>query len=193
MFFHKDPRRIQPLVDFIVDSFMHLDFNTELSFDAVKVIAPFRAFFEELGRKFMPWVDQTVERSWAEIHGEHDDVYFSFFVPSPCLLAICVPHQVRAFISEILAFSHNIKVCQALGFFTRVKLESFLQQWRPHPSIPTAEVFVRECQKLPPDFDIMNMRGTYHKARIEDLVQRLKDWRVSRTPGVRAFQSTYDR
>ncbi len=39
----------------------------------------------------------------------------------------------------------------------------------------------------------MNMRGTYHKARIEDLVQRLKDWRISRIPGVRAFQSKYDR
>lgn len=74
MFYHKDPRRLQPLVDFLLDAFTNLDFNAELSFDAVKVIALYRAFFEELGRKFMPWVDDTVERSWSEIHGEHDDV-----------------------------------------------------------------------------------------------------------------------
>lgn len=73
-FFHKDPRRVQPLVDFIVDAFKNLDFNTELSFDAVKVIALFRTFWEELGRKFDAWTDETVERSWSEIHGEHDDV-----------------------------------------------------------------------------------------------------------------------
>ncbi|KAF8971515.1 hypothetical protein BDZ97DRAFT_1913988 [Flammula alnicola] len=130
------------------------DFNTELSFDAVKIITLFRASFEELGRKFMPWTDGTVGRSWSEIHGEHDDV--------------------RAFISEILAFSQNIK-------------------WCPKPSIPTAEVFVQECQTLSVDHDIMSMRGSYHKARVEELVENFKEWRTSRIPGVRAFQSTYDK
>ncbi|KAF8168284.1 hypothetical protein B0H34DRAFT_792908 [Crassisporium funariophilum] len=154
MFYHKDPRRLQPLVDLLVDEFTNLDFNGELSFDAVKVISLFRAFFQELGRKFVAWTDQTVERTWAEIHGEHDDV--------------------RAFIGEILAFSQNIK-------------------WQPRPSIPTAEVFVRECQILPLEYDIMGMRGTYHKGRVEELVGRFKEWRTARVSGARAFQSTYDR
>jgi proteasome activator subunit 4 len=74
MFYHKDPRRVQPLMDFIVDAFTHLDFNAELSFDAVKVISLFSAVFEVLGRKFAPWTDEIVERSWVEVHGEHDDV-----------------------------------------------------------------------------------------------------------------------
>lgn len=74
MFYHRDPRRIQPLVDHIVTAFRSLDYNAEMSFDAVKIATLYRAFYEELGRKFMPWTDETVERSWAEISSEHDDV-----------------------------------------------------------------------------------------------------------------------
>ncbi|EDR15426.1 uncharacterized protein LACBIDRAFT_301740 [Laccaria bicolor S238N-H82] len=154
MFYHKDPRRIQPIVDFLMESFNSMDYNAEMSFDAVKIISLFRSFYEELGRKFSPWVDDAVRRSWAEIHSEHDDV--------------------RAFISEILAFSENIK-------------------WLPKPSLPTVEVFVRECSRLPADYDIMGIRGTYHRARVVELVDRFQLWRSERTPGVRAFQSTYDR
>lgn len=106
-FFHKDPRRVQPLVDFIVDAFKNLDFNAELSFDAVKILALFRTFWEELGRKFDAWTDETVERSWFEIHGEHEDV--GFFAGSLITDVDCFC-QVRAFIAEILAFSQNIKV-----------------------------------------------------------------------------------
>ena len=106
MFYHKDPRRMQPLMDFLVDAFTHLDFNAELSFDAVKVISLFSAVFEGLGRKFSPWTDDMVERSWAEIHGEHDDVRLKCKI----LLNMLICHlQVRAFVGEILAFSHNIK------------------------------------------------------------------------------------
>ncbi|KAF9568562.1 hypothetical protein CPC08DRAFT_679680 [Agrocybe pediades] len=154
IFYHKDPRRVQPLVDFLVKTFINLDFNAELSFDAVKIIALYRAFFEDQGRRFTAWVDQTVERSWSEIYSEHEDV--------------------RAFISEILAFSQNIK-------------------WQPKPSIPTPEVFVLECQSLPIEHDIMNMRGTYHRERIDELVEKFKEWRAERVPGVRAFQSRYDK
>lgn len=39
----------------------------------------------------------------------------------------------------------------------------------------------------------MGMRGTYHKERVLELVGRFKTWREERIPGVRAFQSTYDR
>ncbi|EFI28576.1 membrane protein [Coprinopsis cinerea okayama7 len=154
IFYRKDPRRVQPLVDYLVSSFRTMDYNPEMSFDVVKVISLWRAFYEELGRKFVPWTDETVERSWTQISNEHDDV--------------------RAFIGEILAFSQNIK-------------------WQPRPSLQTPEVFVRECQVLPADHDIMGLRGTYHKDRVAELVERFKVWRQQRVPGVRAFQSTYDR
>ena len=40
----------------------------------MKVISLYRAFFEEMGRKFVAWTDDTVQRSWSEIHSDHDDV-----------------------------------------------------------------------------------------------------------------------
>jgi proteasome activator subunit 4 len=39
----------------------------------------------------------------------------------------------------------------------------------------------------------MGIRGTYHKTRVDELVDRFKEWRTARVSGVRAFQSTYDR
>ncbi|KAF5337122.1 hypothetical protein D9611_003196 [Ephemerocybe angulata] len=154
IFYHKDPRRVQPLVDFIWNSFKGMDYNPEMSFDAVKVITLFRCLYEELGRKFFSWTDETVKRAWGEIHNEHD--------------------HVRAFIGEILAFSQNVK-------------------WQPKPSLPTPEAFVLDCATLPKDTDIMGMRGVYHKERIGKLASQFVVWRKERVPGVRAFQSTYDR
>lgn len=66
-------------------------------------------------------------------------------------------------------------------------------QWQPKPTIPTVEVFVKECRIVPAEFDIMGIRGVYHKERVLELVDRFKVWREDRVPGVRAFQSTYDR
>jgi proteasome activator subunit 4 len=154
MFYNKDPRRVQPLVDHLIDSFQSLDFNAELSFDVVKILALFRALYEELGLKFNGWVNETLERCWPEVHGDHDDV--------------------RAYIAEILAFTDRIK-------------------YHPRPSLPTTEVFVKECRIVPLDFDIMGMRGSFHRKRITDLVEDFKVWREERVPGVRAFQSKYDR
>jgi hypothetical protein len=37
------------------------------------------------------------------------------------------------------------------------------------------------------------MRGNYHQARVQELVQRFSGWRAERLPGSRAFQSTYDK
>ncbi|GLB36425.1 putative protein with domain of unknown function (DUF3437) [Lyophyllum shimeji] len=154
IFYHKDPRRVQPLVDYISNEFHNVDFNAEMTFDPVKVLSLFRAFYEELGRKFIAWTDDTLARSWKEIGGEHADV--------------------RAYIAEILAFTQKIK-------------------WSPKPSAPTTEVFVKECRDLPAEFDIMGMRGVFHKDRVLELVDQFKVWREKRLPGVHAFQSTYDR
>ena len=67
------------------------------------------------------------------------------------------------------------------------------RQRQPKPSVPSAEVFVRECRTMPIDFDILGMRGIYHQARVQELVQRFPEWRAERLPGARAFQSTYDK
>lgn len=66
-------------------------------------------------------------------------------------------------------------------------------QWTPRPSLPTTEVFVKECRVVSQDFDIMGMRGEFHRERVNELVHRFGVWRNERFPGVRAFQSTYDR
>lgn len=87
MFYHKDPRRIQPIVDFLMESFNSMDYNAEMSFDAVKIISLFRSFYEELGRKFSAWVDDAVRKSWGEIHSEHDDVG-KFIASSPILIEL---------------------------------------------------------------------------------------------------------
>ena len=39
----------------------------------------------------------------------------------------------------------------------------------------------------------MGMRGIFHEERVDELVMHFKVWREQRLPGVRAFQSTYDR
>lgn len=153
--FHKrDPRRYQVLVDYLVEEFHSTDYNGESSLNAVKALCFFRAFYEEQNWKFSPWVDEAVDRVWAEISSEHD--------------------EVRAYISELLAFASKIKR-------------------QPKPSIPSAEVFVRECRTTSIDFDILGMRGIYHRTRVQELAQRFLDWRAERLPGARAFQSTYDK
>ncbi|TFY83729.1 hypothetical protein EWM64_g270 [Hericium alpestre] len=154
VFYNRDPRRHQTLVDYILREFEATDYNGESSLVAVKALSFLRAFYEDEGRKFVPWADDIVRRVWPEIHSDHD--------------------EVRAYISEMLTFTNKIK-------------------WEPKPSIPSAEVFVRECRTTPVDIDIMGMRGSYHKDRVQELVKHFPTWRAERLPGARAFQSNYDR
>lgn len=74
MFYNEDPRRLQPLMDYIMNEFHSMDFNSESSFDAVKVLWLFSAVFEELNWKFSPWINEVLDRCWPQIHSEHDDV-----------------------------------------------------------------------------------------------------------------------
>ena len=70
----------------------------------------------------------------------------------------------------------------------------FMQrQCEPKLSVPSAEIFVRECRTMPIDFDILGMRGNYHRTRVQELLKRFPEWRAERLPGARAFQSTYDK
>lgn len=63
------------MVDHIVDDFKNVDFNGESTHEIVEVLCFFRAFYEELGLKFVPWVEETVTRCWEELsRTEHDDV-----------------------------------------------------------------------------------------------------------------------
>lgn len=52
---------------------------------------------------------------------------------------------------------------------------------------------MKECRTLPADEDLMGIRGLFHEGRTLELVKKFKTWREDRLPGVRAFQSTYDR
>lgn len=81
-FFNKDPRRVQPLVDFIYEEFQTTDFNAETTFDVIKMLSFFRALYEELEWKFTAWSDDVLRRCWSEIQTEHDDVGFIFHASS---------------------------------------------------------------------------------------------------------------
>lgn len=74
MFYHEDPRRLQPLMDYIMKNFHTMDFNGESSFDAVKVLSLFSTVFQQLNWKFTPWIDEVIDRCWPQIYSEHDDV-----------------------------------------------------------------------------------------------------------------------
>lgn len=52
---------------------------------------------------------------------------------------------------------------------------------------------LQEARIVPFDFDLMGMRGYYHKERVLELAEKFKVWRAERLPGNRASQSTYDR
>ncbi|KAL7285721.1 hypothetical protein ACG7TL_000826 [Trametes sanguinea] len=154
VFYNKDPRRLQPIVDRIMEEFENVDFNGESTFEIIQVLCFFRAFYEQLGMKFTPWVDDVLNRCWSELKCEHEDVL--------------------AYFSEIFAFCGKV-------------------MWRPNLSLLTPETFVRECRTSPRFADIMGSRGTFYEERVMELVKQFPVWRKERLPGVRAFQSTYDR
>ncbi|KAF8649879.1 hypothetical protein AX16_005641 [Volvariella volvacea WC 439] len=153
LFYHKDPRRLVHLTDYIIEEFKSLDFSADMSFDVMKVLALIRPFYIESGWKFTAWADEVLERFWCEIDCIHDDV--------------------RASIAEYLGIVSNLT-------------------WRPQPSTPTAEVFVKEC-RMSLDNDIMGVRSNYHQHRVKELVDKFHTWRAEREPGLRARQSTYDK
>ncbi|KAJ3490476.1 hypothetical protein NLI96_g1377 [Meripilus lineatus] len=154
MFYRKDPRRVQPLVDYLVEEFHSVNFQSESTLEIIKVLCYFRALYEQLGWKFSAWTDEVLRTYWPHIASEHDEVV--------------------AYISEMMTFSSKV-------------------MWRPNPSVPTTEAFVRESRTAPLDADLMGARGVFHEGRVLELARKFPQWREERLPGVRAFQSTYDR
>ena len=80
MFVNRDPRRLQPIVDYLTKRFQTSDFNSELSFDAIKISSFIRAFYEELGWRSETWMDGILDRYWTELSNEHDEVCQFFLV-----------------------------------------------------------------------------------------------------------------
>lgn len=67
-----------------------MDFNSESSFEPVKIASFHRGLAEEFGWKFTAWTDESIERYWKEIYSGHD--------------------EVRSIISDALELSGKIKV-----------------------------------------------------------------------------------
>lgn len=151
---NRDPRRSQPIIDFIVSENRTMEYNQELSFDAVRICCFTQAMAEALGWRFQPWIQPVLQRHWQELASDHD--------------------EVRAYIAE------------ALQLFDKIL-------WKPKPSVPTVEVFVRECRTLPEEVDIMSIRTASQTSQFTELLQKFATWRTQRYPGARAIHSTYDR
>jgi hypothetical protein len=106
IFYNKDPRRVQPLMDYLIEEFKNTDYNGESSFDAIKILSLFRSLYQELNWKFSAWIDEVVEHCWPEISGEHEDVGRRIVSRD----YRSADMQVRSCVGEILAFSSKIKV-----------------------------------------------------------------------------------
>lgn len=74
MFYRKDPRRVQPLVDYLVEEFHSVNFQSESTLEIIKVLCYFRALYEQLGWKFSAWTDEVLRTYWPHIASEHDEV-----------------------------------------------------------------------------------------------------------------------
>lgn len=151
---NKDPRRVQPLVDWLVKKGLSVDFNSESSFEPIKMTFFIRTMIEALGWRFAPWAPAFLKVYWSQIGCEHD--------------------EVTSYIAE------------ALMSFCKIS-------WRPTPSQPIAEVFVRECATWPSDDDIMGLEHGYHLDALLNLVAEFPEMRENRLPGALAPRSPYDR
>lgn len=90
IFYSKDPRRVKPLIDYILENFKSCAFDGELSFNATKWASFTRAFYEEMGWRSVAWIDEILDRYWLELNNEHD--------------------EVRAYIADALEFSGKATV-----------------------------------------------------------------------------------
>jgi proteasome activator subunit 4 len=74
VFHRKDPRRLWPVLEFILKEFNETDYNGESSFDAFKSLSLMKGIYIELKWKFSAWLDNILDRAWPEIKSEHEDV-----------------------------------------------------------------------------------------------------------------------
>jgi len=71
---NRDPRRLLPLVTYVMNLFNSMDCNSESAFEVVKVASFHRGIAEEFGWKFTAWTDLSIDRYWKELSSEHEEV-----------------------------------------------------------------------------------------------------------------------
>ncbi|KZT61305.1 hypothetical protein CALCODRAFT_514830 [Calocera cornea HHB12733] len=71
---NRDPRRLQPLIDYIIANGLEVDFNNQSSFEVVKKESFVRAIDADLGWRFSAWAGDFFERYWEEVGSQHEEV-----------------------------------------------------------------------------------------------------------------------
>lgn len=74
IFYNRDPRRVQPVVDQLLHELRHVDFHGESTFDIVKILSFFRSFYEQIDWKFYAWAEDALDIYWPQLNSNHDDV-----------------------------------------------------------------------------------------------------------------------
>ncbi len=74
IFYRRDPRRVQPLLDHITEKFRTYDFGGQSPFSATVVAAFMQSVYEELGWRSAPWMDEIMSCYWLELDCKHDEV-----------------------------------------------------------------------------------------------------------------------
>jgi len=61
-----------------VDEFIQTDFNSESFFQPLKISSFINAVGDQLRWRFLPWIDDILQRYWQEIACDHDEVSLVF-------------------------------------------------------------------------------------------------------------------
>lgn len=51
-----------------------VDYKNESAFEVTKSRSFFRAFYDSLGWRADPWMDEVLYKYWREMEGNHDEV-----------------------------------------------------------------------------------------------------------------------
>ncbi|SCV72468.1 BQ2448_4005 [Microbotryum intermedium] len=144
----RDPRRNQPLVDYLTS--LTIDAESSEAFNTSKQQDLVGTAMKALGWHFTPWADKYIE-----MYSQHLDHPYQ---------------EVRGAVAD--------------------NLQS-LSELRLHPSYPSVEVFLRECETPEGAKALMHVDTSY-EARVDDFGARLKKWRELRQPTAQGTQ-TYDK
>ncbi|KAK7694363.1 hypothetical protein QCA50_001549 [Cerrena zonata] len=74
IFCNRDPRRVQPIVDQLMNELRTVDFHAESTFDIVKILSFFQSFYQYTGWKSTAWVEEALTIYWPQLSSDHDDV-----------------------------------------------------------------------------------------------------------------------
>ncbi|KAG8888929.1 hypothetical protein FRB98_006471 [Tulasnella sp. 332] len=166
VFTNKDPRRLQPLLDWIVKQGLNMDFNAESSFEGLS--------------KFLAH-EQPPDAHLAEFSSCQDHVLRAVDHDEVNIPDIQSRVDLSDSIRQVLAY-----IADALATFCKIS-------WRPQVTKPITQAFVLECASRPAEDDIMGVEHAYHMAQFVQLVEKLPSLRETRLTGAKAPRSPYDR